>query len=192
MIFLTHADVVIDPAIPITDWCLSKRGRERIVSGLVQPWLPSVTAIWSSAERKALETAEILADHLGLDVRVCADLGENDRSSTGYLPRSDFERTVDAFFANPDRSVRGWAAARDEQRRIVDACDDVRQMQQNGMPLIVSHGAVGALLLAHVLEQPISRDLDQPGNAGGNWFTTLDPHPAWRSFGEILQKPSET
>lgn len=176
--------MVIDPAIPITDWRLSGRGRERIRAGLVQPWLSSVTAVWSSTERKALDTAEILAVHLGLEVRIKADLGENDRSSTGYLPRVEFEKTADAFFADPDRSVRGWAPARVEQGRIVAACDDVRRLDQNGTPMIVSHGAVGALLLAHLLKRPISRDLDQPDNGGGNWFSTLGPSPSWRPFDE--------
>ncbi|WP_226886430.1 histidine phosphatase family protein [Nisaea nitritireducens] len=161
---------------------MSDRGRERITAGLVQPWLPSVTTIWSSTERKALDTAEILAGHLGLDVQIKADLGENDRSSTGYLPRAEFERTADAFFADPDRSARGWARARDEQSRIVAACDYIARMQRKETPLIVSHGAVGALLLAHVLGQPVSRDLDQPNNGGGNWFSTLDPSPFWRPF----------
>jgi broad specificity phosphatase PhoE len=180
--FLTHADVVINPAIAITDWQLSERGRERIRAGLVQPWLPSVTAIWSSAERKALDTAEILASHLGLDVQIKADLGENDRSSTGYLPRAEFERTAYVFFANPERSVRGWAPARVEQGGIVSACDAVGNTEQNGTPLIVSHGAVGALLLAHLLGQPISRELDQPRNEGGNWFSFRDTAPCWQAF----------
>ncbi|WP_051284489.1 histidine phosphatase family protein [Nisaea denitrificans] len=180
--FLTHADVVIDPAIAVTDWGLSERGRERIRAGLVQPWLPSVTAIWSSAERKALDTAEILADHLGLDVQIKADLGENDRTSTGYLPRAEFERTADAFFANPKLSVRGWAPARVEQGRIVAACDAVGHTEQDGTPLIVSHGAVGALLLAHLLGQPVSRELDQPRNEGGNWFSFRDTAPCWKAF----------
>ncbi|MEO9899618.1 histidine phosphatase family protein [Nisaea sp.] len=182
MYFLSHADVVIDPEIPITDWCLSERGRERIVAGLMQPWLSSVTAIWSSTERKALDTAEILADFLGLEVQERADLGENDRSSTGYLPRAEFEKTAHAFFANPDRSVRGWAPARVEQGRIVSAFDEVRRLEPNGTPLIVSHGAVGALLLAHLLDQPISRDLDQLANGGGNWFSAFDPSPSWKVF----------
>ena len=180
--FLTHADVVIDPAIAITDWGLSERGRERIRAGLVQRWLPSVTAIWSSAERKALDTAEILAGHLGLDVLIKADLGENDRSSTGYLPRVEFERAADAFFANPERSVHGWAPACVEQGRIVTACESVGRTEQKGTPLIVSHGAVGALLLAHLLGQPISRELDQPRNEGGNWFSFRDTAPRWSAF----------
>lgn len=182
MYFLTHADVVIDPERDITDWPLSDRGRDRIFSGLTQPWLKDITSIWSSTERKALDTAEIIAGHLGLDFQIRADLGENDRSATGYLPPDEFERTANQFFAAPDRSVRGWARAVDEQRRIVAAFEAVRGNDPKGCPLVVSHGAVGALLMAHLLGQPISRAYEQLRNGGGNWFNASDLAPVWRPF----------
>lgn len=182
MYFLTHADVVIDPEVPITDWGLSERGRDRIRAGRGQPWLGSVTSLWSSKERKALDTAEILSQPLGLSIQVRADLGENDRSSTGYLPLEEFDRTADQFFADPDNSVRGWTPARVEQARILSATSTVTALDPGGIPLVVSHGAVGALLLAHLLARPISRDFDQPRNGGGNWFSTLDAIPSWKSF----------
>lgn len=183
--FLTHADVDIDPNVPITDWGLSERGRARIRLGLAQPWLGAVTSLWSSTERKARDTAEILSEHLCLDVRERDDLGENDRSATGYLPRQEFERTADRFFAEPDLAVRGWASARAEQARIIAACAAVSDLDPNGFPLVVSHGAVGALLLADLLKEPISRHLDQPANGGGNWFFSGDRRPAWQVFDAV-------
>ncbi|UUX49809.1 phosphoglycerate mutase family protein [Nisaea acidiphila] len=180
--FLTHANVVIDPEVPITDWGLSELGRARIQTGLKQLWLNDVTSLWSSTERKALDTAEILSEHLGLGVRVLEDLGENDRSATGYLPPEEFERTADRFFAEPDVPVRGWATARKEQARIVAASAAVAELDPAGVPLIVSHGAVGALLLAHRLGQPISRAFDQPRNGGGNWFRIAEGYLRWQSF----------
>ena len=100
-----------------------------------------------------------------------ADLGENDRSATGYLPPPVFEATADRFFAEPENSVRGWARAVDEQRRIVAAISAVvAEAAGEGGIAVVSHGAVGALLLAHLLGEPISRRFDQPANGGGNVF----------------------
>lgn len=183
MFFLTHADVGIDLGIPITDWGLSEVGRARVRSGLSQPWLSEITSLWSSSERKAIDTAEILSGTLGLPILTLHDLGENDRSSTGYLPLAEFERTADAFFAEPDRSVRGWATARAEQSRILAAIETVRAHDPDGCPLVVSHGAVGALLLAHLLDRDISRELDQPRNGGGNWFALGDGSPRWSVFG---------
>jgi len=50
-------------------------------------------------------------------------LGENDRSATGFLARDEFEATVNAFFAYPQDSIRGWEPAVDAQARIVRAIE---------------------------------------------------------------------
>ena len=167
--FITHPDVVIDPSVPITEWPLSPRGRERMTRCCERPWVTGLAALYASAERKALDGAEILSAATGLPVRVRPDLGENDRSATGYLPPAEFEATADRFFAEPEASVRGWARAVDEQRRVLAAVEAVIS-ETAGDVAVVSHGAVGALLLAHLLGQPISRRLDQPGTGGGNCF----------------------
>ena len=169
--FVSHPNVVIDPAVPVTEWPLSERGRERMMRGCALPWVATLAALYSSAERKALDGAAILSTATGLPVRVRADLGENDRSATGYLPPAEFEATADRFFAEPEASVRGWARAVDEQRRIVAAIGDVAtDAAGEGGIAVVSHGAVGALLLAHLSGEPISRRFDQPANGGGNYF----------------------
>src|SRR6185437_3785163 len=123
--FITHPDVVIDPAIPVPDWPLSSRGRARMEQALTLPWMSGIRAVWCSTERKALDGAEMLATHLRLPVNRLAGLGENDRSATGYLPSTEFEAMADAFFADPEQSVRGWERAIDAQHRIVTAVDHV-------------------------------------------------------------------
>lgn len=169
--FITHPNVVIDPAVAITEWPLSELGRMRMVKACVQPWVPTLSAVYSSAERKALVGAEILAAASGLPVTVRADLGENDRTATGYLPPAEFEALADRFFAEPERSVRGWGRAVDEQARIVAAVEAaIAEAAGTGGIAVVSHGAVGALLLAHLLGASISRRFDQPVTGGGNVF----------------------
>jgi broad specificity phosphatase PhoE len=183
--FLTHPDVALDPATPVPDWPLSDHGVNRLRQSLKGPCFDRVTSIHCSTERKATDAAAIIATHLELPHESHPGLGENDRSSTGYLPREEFERTADQFFAEPEKNVRGWARAIDEQSRIVGA---VRRIAGNvgadGTTLIIAHGAVGALLMANLLDEPISRSLDQPGDGGGNWFV-LDGeawtlHRGWR------------
>jgi len=169
--FITHPNVVVDPAVAITEWPLSEAGRERMARGCALPWVTEVTALYSSAERKALDAAAILSAATGLPVRTLGGLGENDRSATGYLPPVEFEATADRFFAEPEVAVRGWARADDEQRRIVAAVQAViAEAPGRGGIAIISHGAVGALLLAHLHGDGISRRFDQPGNGGGNVF----------------------
>lgn len=169
--FITHPNVVIDPAIPVPRWPLSRRGRERMEALLTQPWVRGIGSVYCSAEQKAIDGAEILAGHLSISYRIIEDLGEIDRSSTGYLPRDEFMSAMDAFFADPEQSIRGWEIAREARQRIVRAVEQVlRSDRSSGDIAIVSHGAVGALLLCHLKNRPISREESQPGVDGGNFY----------------------
>src|SRR5919109_1971863 len=98
--FITHPDVVIDPTIPVPQWPLSARGRSRMQRLLGQDWLPQVEAIYCSTEQKAMDGATILSEATGVPFDTVAELGENDRSATGYLLPAEFAVTVEAFFAH--------------------------------------------------------------------------------------------
>jgi broad specificity phosphatase PhoE len=169
--FITHPEVSIEPSIPVTQWCLSPLGRQRMQALLARPWVRDVGAVWCSTERKAIEGAQIVAAAVGARPNQHADLGENDRSATGYLPKAEFEATANAFFANPHHSIRGWETAASAQRRIVTAIETVLSGTPFGIDItIVAHGGVGALLLCHLKGCAISRTQDQPGAGGGNYY----------------------
>jgi len=188
--FITHPDVLIDPAVPVPDWKLAPRGRARMARASALPWMAGVRGVWCSTERKARDAARILAEQLGLSVTELAGLGENDRSATGYLPRTEFDSVADQFFARPDHSVRGWERAADAQRRIVAAVDHVLAASAgcDGDIVIVSHGGVGTLLLCHLRGEAITRVHDQPPNNGGNYFAfdvaTRRLRHGWRPIDE--------
>jgi broad specificity phosphatase PhoE len=169
--FITHPQVTIDPTKPVPDWPLSTIGLGRVRRMREMPWLRSVRSIFSSTERKAQDAANILAEWLKLSPVLIAELGENDRSATGYLPNDQFQQLADRFFAIPDQSVHGWERAIDAQRRIVLAAGRAIARALPGDIAIVSHGAVGALLLCHLKGVPISRAEDQPGEGGGHVFS---------------------
>lgn len=160
--------------------------------GLRQPWVRELTAIYCSSEQKAIDGAAILAEHLRLTFEVVEELGENDRSATGFLPPDEFERVADQFFASPEASARGWERAIDAQTRIVRAVESIAGSSQ-GETAIVSHGAVGTLLYCHLAGKPIERRWDQPPNGGGNYFRfTLSPRQAhfwWRPFDQPEESP---
>jgi broad specificity phosphatase PhoE len=177
LLFLTHPEVVIDPAVPVPRWHLRPEGIAKLRRFAASGALDDIGAVWASTECKAIETAGILAGARGLGVKVREDLGENDRSATGFLPPPDFERMADAFFANPTESVRGWERAIDVQARIIGAVRAVVAAETApGDILVAAHGAVGALLRGHLLGVLISRKLDQP--SAGCWFAV--ELPSWR------------
>ena len=182
LIFITHPEVVVDPDRAITDWGLSDSGRQRTEAFASSGSLENVSAFWSSPERKAYETAEILTNARDLGIEIDPRLAENDRSATGFLPPDRFEAVANAFFENPNQSVHGWERAKDAQERIASATRDILADHHLGDLAIVSHGAVGTLLLCHLRGVPISRAFDQPSQ--GHWWSaelpTLLPIHGWR------------
>ncbi|MXN66848.1 histidine phosphatase family protein [Stappia sp. GBMRC 2046] len=186
--YLTHPEVLVAPEIPVPDWSLSPKGRERAFAFLRQPFLRSVRHIFSSAEKKALETAAIIVQHLNVEVVTDADMHENDRSSTGFLPPEEFEKMADAFFASPEESVGGWEPALLAQQRIVTRVTSaIDSLRTDGAALFVGHGAVGTLLKCHLMSLPIDRAQDQPAGGGhffrfsSTWLTARQAHPLpWR------------
>src|ERR1700719_3614095 len=124
--FITHPDVAIDPSVPVPEWPLNEHGQARMRAMISHPWARGVRRIFASSERKARDAAQILADGLGLSgYTVIDDLGENDRSATGYLAKGEFEETAYAFFAHPQMSIRGWEPAVAAQARIVSAVEQI-------------------------------------------------------------------
>ncbi|KIC48804.1 histidine phosphatase family protein [Tateyamaria sp. ANG-S1] len=186
--YLSHPQVQIDPAVEITEWSLNDVGRARIyaLAAVASNRLAGTTAIYSSPERKAREAAEPIAEALGMPVRIADDSYENDRSSTGFLPPAEFEKTADAFFGRPGESVRGWERAVDAQTRILRSVQHVLSEAPDGDVLIVGHGAVGTLLFCAAKGHPISRDYDQGPGGGGNLLMfdreTLEINSEWQSL----------
>lgn len=182
--YITHADVVIDPDVPVPDWGLSERGKARHVAFAHR--CPPVASVFCSMERKAREGAAILAEAQGLVPREVPSLAENDRSATGYLPGPEFEAMADAFFANPRDSVRGWERAIDAQYRVVATLKRLVAEAPEGDIAVVAHGGIGALFRAHLTGAGIDRSHDQPRGAGGHLLVVGLPEQgdaddgAWR------------
>jgi broad specificity phosphatase PhoE len=186
--YLTHPQVKIEPAVPVPSWGLSDVGKTRTEALANAGWLLETTQIISSGERKAIETAEIIAGVLSVTVEVRDAMHENDRSTTGFLPSNEFEAVADQFFAQPLASIRGWERAIDAQLRIVREVERVLARNRSGDVLFIGHGAGGTLLFRHYSGFAIDRAHDQPAG-GGHYFTLVKDgrrvlHP-WRRMEDL-------
>lgn len=173
-LYITHPQVQMDPHVPVPLWGLSTLGHERARAFAGKGVVPRGAMVFSSRERKALELAELLAAEAGTLVLSDHLMGENDRSSTGFLPPELFEAMADRFFNEPKVSADGWETAVHAQARIVSTVTTALASVPEGVAAIFcGHGAVGTLLKCHVAGRAISRDEDQGrtgGTGGGNCF----------------------
>jgi broad specificity phosphatase PhoE len=186
--YLTHPQVNIDPSIPVPRWGLSEIGKARTEAVKTTGLLSGTTQVISSGERKAIETAEIIAAKLGIGIEVREAMHENDRSATGFLVPDEFETVADQFFAQPYTSIRGWERAVDAQRRIVGEVEHVLARNTPGDVLFVGHGGVGTLLYCHYSGLEIARAHDQPAGGGSFFaFSSRDRRVlhAWRPLEEL-------
>lgn len=168
---ITHPEVIIDPSVPVPRWKLSERGRERMHKMLALPWIPDIRAVFCSSEQKAMDGAAILANHLHLPYTLLHDLGEVDRSSTGYLPREEHDAAARLLFATPDQSVRSWETALHAQQRFAAAVDKVvRLAPEQGDYAIVTHGGVATFFLCLLKHLPIRMDQAPQAVNGGCYY----------------------
>lgn len=167
--FISHPEVEISEAVPITEWDLSQKGLERLGQLLMKSWIQEIETIYSSTEKKAMTVAKCLGSKLQLPVNSMKELGEMDRSSTGFLESEEFEKTANAFFAYPEQSIRGWESGVNAQKRIVKAIEAILERTPEDKNIaVISHGGVGSLLISHLKGISISRLEDQPGQ--GHFF----------------------
>ena len=173
-LYVSHPQVEMDPDIPVPQWSLSARGRERAAGFAHAVLVKSLKRIVTSDETKARETAAILGEALGIEPEVIADMGELDRSVPGYVPPDRFEELANLCFAKPNESAEGWERAIDAQGRIAKAVDTVLADHDPTAPIaFVGHGGVGTLLKSHLAQRPISRAGDQPLGGGNAYMVRL-------------------
>lgn len=91
-VYLTHPEVKIDPDVPVPEWGLSDIGRERAGKATFLPFAKEIKQVISSAEVKAVETAQVFSGRMNVFHRVLQFLHENDRSATGFLPPRNLRR----------------------------------------------------------------------------------------------------
>ena len=150
LVLVRHSMPEIERDRPASSWRLGETGRRR--SELLADRLRSLgpEVVWSSREPKAVETANVVADRLGVPVRTVDGLEEHHRGGVPYFPtREEFEEAIGQFFNRPDQLVLGTETAAQSLNRFTAAVDRVVG-QGHTESIVVTHGTVMTLYVASV------------------------------------------
>ncbi len=102
-----------------------------------------VDAVYSSDLSRARETAEILAEPHGLDVRLDARLREVDVGEWSGLTSSEVEERYPEGFARRLAGGAGWTRGETFEelgRRVSEAVGEIAEAHRGGAVLLVTHG----------------------------------------------------
>lgn len=165
LVLVRHSQPRIERNVPAAEWGLSDLGRRRAESMAANLRGYRVSLIWCSREPKAVETAEVLGNALGVPIRVKTGLEEHHRGNVPFFPTTqEFEQAVEAFFSQPSRLVLGSETASQARDRFAAAIEAVLEAD-SGDAIVITHGTVMTLYLARVADvEPMSfwRELQTP------------------------------
>ncbi len=155
LIVVRHAEPDIDFLKPAAEWPLTSRGVEstRRLATVLSRLHP--TAIVASPERKAVETAMLIAESLELPMSIDERIAEQGAGPDEFIEDyNEFRSLVQRHFEQPDDLVfrrEPSRAAGERFGRCVESC--VGQAEEPGVPVLVSHGRIMASWLGRVVDQ---------------------------------------
>jgi broad specificity phosphatase PhoE len=151
LILVRHSLPEIIPSLPAHQWRLSEAGRARCnqLAGKIRAYSPQVVV--SSLEPKAQETAQLVADRLGLVSYTAEGLHEHERTKAQWTGQAEFERKVAEFFEYPQQLVMGEETASQASDRFAGAVMAQIEKHPGSNLAIVAHGTVMALFVARTI-----------------------------------------
>ena len=149
IILVKHAMPELDESIPPKEWQLGDRGlsEAKKFAHFVRDNLDVDPIIYSSEESKAVDTALVLAETLGLTHKTNGKLGEFDRPAAPIVDEEEHQKINQAIFANPSQTMLGSESANSALARFESGIKEVLKEEPEDERLIVTHGTVISLFL---------------------------------------------
>jgi alpha-ribazole phosphatase len=160
---------------------LNGRGREQAAQIAHALSAESISAIYSSDLSRARETAQVIADSVGLEVQVDPRLREIHQGEWQGLLIAEIEaRYAQEFERRKENPLLvappGGETASEVMERVVSAVREIGQRYDSQTVAIVSHGFAIACLVCHAQARPIEQIWDLvPDN--GSWQELLLENP---------------
>ena len=147
--------------------------------------LGTVDAVWASDLRRAVETAMIVADLLGVGpVVLDPELRERDAGEFSGLTPPEIEQRYPGYL-DDGRRPPGWEADQALVERGLRALRGIAAEVPGGDVLVVTHGG-----LVYALEQHLGAEFSRLANAEGRWFE-VGPGAALRLGDRVLLSAPE-
>jgi broad specificity phosphatase PhoE len=148
LIVIKHAAPEIVPAVASSQWQLSRTGLQQCDQLASRLARYAVTALHSSEEIKARQTADRLGVRLGLTALARPGLHENDRTGLPFFhDPADLDARFRDFFARPFERIVGQESAAEAQGRFRGVVQAILDESEGHLPAIVAHGTVLTLLV---------------------------------------------
>ena len=176
LILIKHAHSQMTPGVPPEQWGLSDQGRERCGALAARLSAHTPDLIFSSEERKALQTAELLSNELKRPWQAVAGVQEHDRGNVPVMATKDFISAMAQVFRRPQERVLGRESADQALTRFERALSGLLDRHTEEDVAVVTHGTVIALFAAE--------------------HADVDPFLNWRQMGlpsfMIFERPGMT
>lgn len=145
LILIKHARPRIVESVAAEEWELSEEGRAacKPLAEIIRPHDPAV--IVSSEEKKAQETARLLAESLATPLETATGLQEHDRSNVPMMRSGEFLSALALFFKESNRLVLGKETAYQAADRFELAIKQLLDRHPDGNIAVITHGTVLAL-----------------------------------------------
>jgi broad specificity phosphatase PhoE len=148
-----HAEPDIDPTLPASEWPLTARGvaSTRRLAATLSDFGPTV--IVSSPERKAVETANLIAESLEIAVAVDARVSEHGAGPDAFInDYAEFRAMVQRHFEEASDVVFRQESSLEAGARFAACAGEL--CQADDIPVLVSHGRIMASWLAELSGTP--------------------------------------
>ena len=149
LVLVKHATPVIEPYAPSSTWRLSEEGRRQSIDLAERLQDYALERVVTSEEPKAIETAEVVAEYLGLPWAVAPGLHEHDRTGAAFGTREEFESAARDFFDNPQTLVWGNETAEQARTRFASGVHAALAQHPGSNVAVVAHGTVITLFLTN-------------------------------------------
>ncbi len=172
LILIRHSLPQIVEDKPPKSWSLSKEGEARASMMAVAVAALKPASINSSAETKAMETAQFITDITGLTLGMDPGFNEQGRANERFVSQEDFNSRISEALRLPDELLFGTETVSAAVERFQKAVEDAEKYSQPGDIVVVSHGTViSGFVASRTGFDPVKlwQSLGMPGLICLNW-----------------------